>query len=296
MELPELAVTRFFCIAPRPDFILVALKGYSELQVCICAGRRRCAGAGTNAEAQRRPEAVDHAACAQRGARLLGSFQRSMASGSGQRGSVDGAVRGWPLRTSDEEVKNIHRDSSCPDLHLDPIFGSCMPPNAEPGPVEVEGMDALAVLADAVESTPQSPPWNAQPKVIKQDPSRAVQQNRPSGKTDPDPDPETAMSAVSALAAIGSDVNAAADAVGPEVEFTARELQILTKELERCGAALAARAFAQDGPCDRAGHCQEFSNTAQIPMRRARHSQGHQTPRNPKLVDASLYAHFHCSH
>ena len=90
--------------------------------------------------------------------------------------------------------------------------------------------DALAVLAETV-ATGEAP-------------------STPNGKAaaPAETEPLAALEAINALAALGTVANSA-EVVGPEVEFTARELQLLSAELER-GAGpeiLAREQLRQEG-------------------------------------------------
>ena len=145
--------------------------------------------------------------------------------------SPTGSFDGGRCASTEEVVGDVRRNQSC--VESDPVTGSGarMPPKMESSPTDGDGMDALGVLADAVECVPQSPPAKLQPKGIKLEPSTMLEQDEAGGKADPDP--EMASSAATALATISVAANAAADAAGADVEFTLRELQILAKELER---------------------------------------------------------------
>ncbi len=174
---------------------------------------------------QRAPSAVrDHAAASRSDQRQrTGSVETSAGlPGSGQ-------------CTSADEPENHSRDlqPAAPKPGADPaseVARSDM--FCDSG--EEDGMDALAALADVVESMPQSPPPKAQPngeltalpaaEAAKQ--QTAVKAEAVAG---------SALGAISALAAISSAADAASEAVGPDVEFTVRELEVLTKEVERCG-------------------------------------------------------------
>ena len=95
-----------------------------------------------------------------------------------------------------------------------------------------DSMDALAVLADAVESTPQSPPPKPQPNAQLTVLPTTVAAKKAAIKAEPASG--SALDAISALAAIGCAAHAASEVVGPDVEFTVRELEVLAKEVERC--------------------------------------------------------------
>ncbi len=145
--------------------------------------------------------------------------------------SPTGASDGDRCKFGEEGLQNVRGDRSCSELDPDTASGTQVPLKVELVPAEGEGMDALGMLADAVASVPQSPPPKVQPKGIKQGPSTAVQQNKLGDKAGPHH--VIALSAVSALAAIGSAAGGAAESAGADVEFTLRELQTLANELER---------------------------------------------------------------
>ena len=95
-----------------------------------------------------------------------------------------------------------------------------------------DGMDALTVLADAVEFTPQSPPLKPEPDVqLKALPATETTEQQTAVKAEAASG--SALGAISALAAIGSAAAVASEVVGPDVDFTLRELEVLTKEVER---------------------------------------------------------------
>ena len=171
---------------------------------------------------QRAPNAVrDYAAHQKR----AGSVEPPTDMSSGSRSA-----------SADEGAEDGARSRSPTEPDTDPASGDRVssPDRVAAVSGAQDGLDALAVLADVVESTPQSPPrkqaanagLNTSPKAVK---VKGV-------KAEADPGP--ALGAVGALAAIGCAANAAAEMVGADVEFTAHELEVLAKELERCVVAV----------------------------------------------------------
>ncbi len=176
---------------------------------------------------QRAPSAVrDHAAASRSHQR-----QRTAPPGglnnSGPRTSAEEAVEDGPCGLQSADV-DPGRDPASEAQ----FCGS--EPDTESG--AEDGLDALAVLANAVESTPQSPPPKPQPDgQLTALPAAEPAKQQTAAKAEAVAG--SALGAISALAAIGSATNAPSEVVGPDVEFTVRELEVLTKEVERYGSS-----------------------------------------------------------
>ena len=137
------------------------------------------------------------------------------------------------FQPGNEAAEDLCCNCSCSPSDPDPMVR--VPLEAEAGLVEGEGLGALAVLAEAVAAAPQNPLPKLQPNGITQEASLAAQLDRIS--TEVNADCVTAMTAVSALAGIGSAAKASVEEAGANIQCTVSELNILADELERCGAA-----------------------------------------------------------
>ena len=180
---------------------------------------------------QRAPSAVrDHAAASRSDQQLHTGSVETFAglSGSGPCTSAD-----EPAQDHSRDLQPTAPKSGAAPASEDQVARSDMYCDSD----EEDGMDALAVLADVVESTPQSPPPRAQPDgQLTALPAVEAAKQQTGAKAEAVAG--SALGPISALAAIGSAAHAASEAVGPDVEFTVRELEVLAKEVERCGPGM----------------------------------------------------------
>ena len=177
---------------------------------------------------QRAPSAVrDHAAAFRSDQRQrTGSVETSAGlSGSSQSTSAD-----EPTEDHSRDLQPAAPTLGAAPASEDQVARSDMYCGSD----EEDGMDALAVLADVVESAPQSPPSKPRPHgQLTALPAAEAAKQQTGAKAGAVAG--SGLGAISALAAVGSAAHAASEAVGPDVEFTVRELEVLTKEVERCG-------------------------------------------------------------
>lgn len=131
-------------------------------------------------------------------------------------------------------VKTSPKDTGAVSSHM-PAAAVKQEPSEAPLSDMLDATTALAVLAETV--TTAAAPGN-HPSAASEEPPQwffATPHGKGAMPAAPEPEPSAALEAISALAALGTEANSR-EVVGPDVDFTARELELLAAELERTAA------------------------------------------------------------